>query len=90
MLQTGQRIGSAAGIAVVGAVYFAHQANHGGSVTAIQLGLLTAAGIIMIALVLAVADLRERQVHPEPEAAAATVRHGSEEGGTEEPVRPGS
>ncbi|MEU5536806.1 MFS transporter [Streptomyces sp. NPDC020362] len=90
VLQTGQRIGSAAGIAVVGAVYFAHQANHGGSVTAIQLGLLTAAGIIMIALVLAVADLRERQVHPEPEAAAATVRHGSEEGGTEEPVRPGS
>ncbi|MET9904951.1 MFS transporter, partial [Streptomyces sp. NPDC006446] len=31
VLQTGQRIGSAAGIAVVGSVYFAHQANHGQS-----------------------------------------------------------
>ncbi|GHI09588.1 MFS transporter [Streptomyces cellostaticus] len=90
VLQTGQRVGSAAGIAVVGAVYFAHQANHGRSVTAIQLGLLTAVGIIMIALLLAVADLRERQSHPEPEAVAGPVRRGSEEGGTEETVRRGS
>ncbi|MFF7753210.1 MFS transporter [Streptomyces sp. NPDC007971] len=90
VLQTGQRIGSAAGIAVVGAVYFAHQAGHERSVTAIQLGLLTAVGIILIALVLAVADLRERQVHPETEAAGGTLRRGSQEGGTEEKVRQGS
>ena len=90
VLQTGQRVGSAAGIAVVGAVYFAHQAGPGYSVTAIQLGLLTAVGLIMIALALAVADLRERQTHPEPARTGERVRRGSAEGGAEEPVRPGS
>jgi MFS family permease len=89
VLQTGQRIGSAAGIAVVGAVYFAHQAAHGRSVTAIQLGLLTAVGMSVIALLLAVADLRVRQAHPEPERAVETVQRGAEEGGTEEMVRRG-
>ncbi|MEU0333459.1 MFS transporter [Streptomyces sp. NPDC006193] len=88
VLQTGQRVGSAAGIAVVGAVYFAHLANHGRSATALQLGLLTAVGIILIALVLAVADLRERQVRPEPEKAGQTLRPGSGEGGPDR-VRPG-
>ncbi|MFD9006517.1 MFS transporter [Streptomyces sp. NPDC059582] len=86
VLQTGQRIGSAAGIAVVGAVYFAHQANHERSVTAIQLGLLTAVGISLIALLLAVTDLRERHVHPEPERAVEPARQGSEEGGAGEAV----
>ncbi|MGW1589964.1 MFS transporter [Streptomyces sp. NPDC002386] len=90
VLQTGQRVGSAAGIAVVGAVYFAHQAGPGYSVTAIQLGLLTAVGLIMVALVLAIADLRERRTHPEPARAGERVRGGSAEGGAEEPVRPGS
>ncbi|MFE3633994.1 MFS transporter [Streptomyces cellostaticus] len=89
VLQTGQRVGSAAGIAVVGAVYFAHQDGHGYSVTAIQLGLLTAVGLIVIALGLAVADLRERQAHPEPARPGERVRRGSAEGGAEEPVRPG-
>ncbi|MGW4438881.1 MFS transporter [Streptomyces sp. NPDC004596] len=90
VLQTGQRVGSAAGIAVVGAVYFAHQAEGGQSGTAIQMGLLTAVGIIMIALTLAVADMRERQAHPGPAWVADRVRPGSAEGGAEEPVRPGS
>ncbi|WP_460110115.1 MFS transporter [Streptomyces sp. YKOK-J1] len=90
VLQTGQRVGSAAGIAVVGAVYFAHQAGPGYSVTAIQLGLLTAVGLIMVALGLAIADLRERRTHPEPARAGERVRGGSAEGGAEEPVRPGS
>ncbi|KAB1988248.1 MFS transporter [Streptomyces triticiradicis] len=89
VLQTGQRIGSAAGIAVVGAVYFAHQADHGRSVTAIQLGLLTAVGMSVIALLLAVADLRVRQAHPEPERASAPVRRGFEDGDAEEAVRRG-
>ncbi|MDO0928948.1 MFS transporter [Streptomyces sp. TG1A-8] len=69
VLVTAQRIGSAGGIAVVGAVYFAHLANHGSASTALQLGLLTAVGIILVALGLAVADLWERQVRPEPAAA---------------------
>ncbi|GHF00771.1 MFS transporter [Streptomyces griseoluteus] len=66
ILVTAQRIGSAAGIAAVGAVYFAHLANHGTFTRALQLGLLTAVGIILVALVLAIADLRERHAHPEP------------------------
>ncbi|MEU9386872.1 MFS transporter [Streptomyces sp. NPDC048279] len=39
VLQTGQRVGSAAGIAVVGAVYFAHLANGGPATEALQLRL---------------------------------------------------
>ncbi|MEU8713194.1 MULTISPECIES: MFS transporter [unclassified Streptomyces] len=64
VLQTGQRVGSAAGIAVVGAVYFAHLANGGPAVEALQLGLLTSVGFILVALCLAVADLRERSHAP--------------------------
>ncbi|MEV7028917.1 MFS transporter [Streptomyces sp. NPDC093272] len=64
VLQTGQRVGSAAGIAVVGAVYFAHLANGGPPVEALQLGLLTSVGFILVALCLAVADLRERSHAP--------------------------
>ncbi|MFJ9347993.1 MFS transporter [Streptomyces sp. NPDC101237] len=64
VLQTGQRVGSAAGIAVVGAVYFAHLANGGPAVEALQLGLLTSVGFILVALCLAVADLRERSHTP--------------------------
>ncbi|MEU1706919.1 MFS transporter [Streptomyces sp. NPDC005706] len=90
VLQTGQRVGSAAGIAVVGAVYFAHQAGPGYSATAIQLGLLTAVGLIMAALVLAVADLRERRTRPEPARTGERIRRGAAEGGAEEPVRPGT
>ncbi|MGW1963822.1 MFS transporter [Streptomyces sp. NPDC001935] len=89
VLQTGQRIGSAAGIAVVGAVYFAHQASHGRSVTAIQLGLLTAVGMSAIALLLAIADQRVRRAHPEPERTAPTAGRGFEEGDAEEVVRRG-
>lgn len=89
VLQTGQRVGSAAGIAVVGAVYFAHLANHGRADTALQLGLLAVAGIIVVALVLAIADLRERQVRPEPEKVGEPVGRGWEEGGAVEGVRPG-
>ncbi|MFE9450319.1 MFS transporter [Streptomyces sp. NPDC006739] len=66
VLQTAQRVGSAAGIAAVGAVYFAHLAHHARAADALRLGLLTATGIILLALCLAVADLRERTAHPEP------------------------
>ncbi|MFF4015985.1 DHA2 family efflux MFS transporter permease subunit [Streptomyces sp. NPDC001843] len=59
VLQTGQRIGSAAGIAAVGAVYFAHLAGHGHVPAALQLGLGTALLFVLMALGLAVADLRE-------------------------------
>ncbi|MGW0997997.1 MFS transporter [Streptomyces sp. NPDC002523] len=90
VMVTAQRIGSAAGIAAVGAVYFAHLANHGSPTTALQLGLLTAIGITVIALCLAVADLHERRRAPEPEQTAAPVRQGSGEGGFGEPVGRGA
>ncbi|MFG2125621.1 MFS transporter [Streptomyces sp. NPDC048710] len=84
VMQTGQRIGSAVGIAVVGAVYFAHLSNHGRATTALQLGLLTAMAIILVALVLAVADLRERRAHPGRDDLAATLRRGVGESGAGE------
>ncbi|MFD8813033.1 MFS transporter [Streptomyces sp. NPDC059627] len=65
VLQTGQRVGSAAGIAVVGSVYFARLAHHGPATEALQLGLLTSVGFILVALGLAVADLGERAKAPE-------------------------
>ncbi|MGW2962633.1 MFS transporter [Streptomyces sp. NPDC001220] len=65
VLQTGQRVGSAAGIAVVGSVYFAHLANGGPATEALQLGLLTSVGLILVALCLATADMRERSRVPE-------------------------
>ncbi|MGW4733506.1 MFS transporter [Streptomyces shenzhenensis] len=58
VLQTGQRIGSAAGIAVVGAVYFAHLANHGRAVDALRLGLAASLVFVLAGLALAFADLR--------------------------------
>ncbi|MEV6804575.1 MFS transporter [Streptomyces sp. NPDC051132] len=88
VLQTGQRVGSAAGIAVVGSVYFAHLANHGRTDTAMQLGLLSAVGIILVALVLAIADLRERHVRPEPEKVMEMAGRGEDD--VEEKVRPGA
>ncbi|MFF7982493.1 MFS transporter [Streptomyces sp. NPDC007901] len=72
VLQTGQRVGSAAGIAVVGSVYFAHLANRGPAAEALQLGLLTSVGFILVALCLAVADLRERTKAPEAEPVPET------------------
>ncbi|MEU8028898.1 MFS transporter [Streptomyces sp. NPDC049099] len=74
VLQTGQRIGSAAGVAAVGSVFFAHLANHGDPATALQYGLLTCVGIILLALCLAFADLRERRTRPQPDQPRQTAR----------------
>jgi EmrB/QacA subfamily drug resistance transporter len=74
VLQTAQRIGSAAGVAVVGSVYFARLAQHNAPATALQYGLLTSVGIILLALLLAFADLRERRARPEPEQKGEVAR----------------
>ncbi|MEV6054330.1 MFS transporter [Streptomyces sp. NPDC052107] len=74
VLQTAQRIGAAAGVAVVGSVYFAHLANHANPATALQYGLLTSVAIILLALCLAFADLRERRVHAQPEQRREAAR----------------
>lgn len=60
VLQTGQRLGTAAGIALVGAVYFAV----GSAVDprrGAAMGLLVTAGIISVALVASAVDLRTRR-----------------------------
>ncbi|WP_405108475.1 MFS transporter [Micromonospora sp. NBC_01405] len=67
MLQTGQRIGSAAGIAAVGAVFFSSLADTGGNwSTAFRHSLLLAAGIIALALVAALIDIHRSRRAPQP------------------------
>ena len=56
MMATGQRIGSAAGIAAVGAVFYALYG--GGPAVAVTGGLVTVAVIVVLALVPALVDLR--------------------------------
>ena len=66
MLQTGQRIGSAAGIAAVGALFFSSLASTGDQwSTAFRLSLLLAMGIVTLALVAAAVDiaLNHRAAH---------------------------
>ena len=57
VLQTGQRIGSAAGIAAVGAVFFAALADSHDWATALDHGLLTALCFVVAALLVALADV---------------------------------
>ncbi|MDJ1133525.1 MFS transporter [Streptomyces iconiensis] len=57
VLQTGQRIGSAAGIAAVGAIFFAWLASSRDWATALDHGLLGALGFVAAAFVVAVADV---------------------------------
>jgi EmrB/QacA subfamily drug resistance transporter len=56
-LQTAQRIGSSAGIAITGSVFYSHLAtSHGDFATAFRIGLVVIGVIIAAALVLAIAD----------------------------------
>ncbi|GAB3182916.1 EmrB/QacA subfamily drug resistance transporter [Micromonospora palomenae] len=58
MLQTGQRIGSAAGIAAVGAMFFSSLASTGGDwAAAFRHSLLLAVGVVVLALVAAGVDI---------------------------------
>jgi EmrB/QacA subfamily drug resistance transporter len=62
VIQTGQRMGTAAGIALVGSVYFATlSSSHGDDARAAGYGLRIAAGLTAVALVVGVVDvLRNR------------------------------
>jgi EmrB/QacA subfamily drug resistance transporter len=61
VLQTGQRIGSAAGIAVTGSIFYATVADtHGDFATGFRHGLMSIAGFVGAALVLALADALTR------------------------------
>lgn len=61
VLQTGQRIGTAAGIAAVGAVFFATLGGTGGYPAAFHHGLLVIIGFVVLALVPAYAGTRSRR-----------------------------
>ncbi|MCW2613629.1 MAG: major facilitator superfamily 1 [Frankiales bacterium] len=56
VLQTGQRIGAAAGIAVTGSVFTSRLAGSGDSAAAFRAGLLVITGLVAAALVVAVVD----------------------------------
>ncbi len=57
VLQTGQRIGTAAGIALVGAVFFAGARTEGGYAQAVTLGLRVATALVAVALAFALVEL---------------------------------
>jgi EmrB/QacA subfamily drug resistance transporter len=61
VLQTGQRIGSAVGIAAVGSVFFSRlAAAHGDWAAAFQYGLAVSLAFVLLALAVGFADLRAR------------------------------
>jgi EmrB/QacA subfamily drug resistance transporter len=74
VLQTGQRIGTAVGIAAVGSVFFNRLANNGGSWDlAFRMALYVTIGFVVVALIAAVTDV------------VAARRHHDEPGGHEHP-----
>jgi hypothetical protein len=57
VLQTGQRIGSAAGIAITGSVFYTQLASsHGNFASAFRMGIISIAAFVAAALVLVLAD----------------------------------
>lgn len=70
VLQTGQRVGTAVGIAAVGSLFFAVVADtHGDWATAFRRGLIVLAGFVACALIAALIDLgagRRAAHHPTP------------------------
>ncbi|MEV8097255.1 MFS transporter [Kitasatospora sp. NPDC085879] len=65
VLQTAQRIGSAVGIAVVGSVFLGHAGGGPDAWTgAFQLGTAVSAGFVLVALVVALADIRGHRPVP--------------------------
>ena len=69
VVQTGQRIGTAVGIAAVGAVFFAQLATNGGSWgLAFRTALLVTIGFVLVALIAAAADVTLGRRHgPAPD-----------------------
>lgn len=61
IMQTGQRIGTSVGIAVITAIVFAALPYSSWPI-AVSLGLLTITLIILLALAMAIKDLRDRRV----------------------------
>jgi MFS family permease len=72
-LQTAQRVGSAVGIAAVGAVFFAHL-GPGDWSSAFDAGLLVSVAFVVAALVISLADIVGRRLRPRPAEAQAPDR----------------
>lgn len=72
-LQTGQRIGSAIGIALLASVFHVGIDSAGGYPTGLRWAILSAVAIVLVALVLAMLDLRRRP-HRTPQPKTRTVR----------------
>ncbi len=64
VLQTGQRLGGAAGIAVTGTVFTSAVARSGDGAAAFRAGLLVIAGLVTVALVVAVVDAARGRAAP--------------------------
>jgi EmrB/QacA subfamily drug resistance transporter len=77
VVQTGQRIGTAVGIAAVGAVFFAQLAANGGSWgLAFRTALLVTIGFVLVALVAAAADVTLGRRHgPAPDHTEMAAAH---------------
>jgi tetrahydromethanopterin S-methyltransferase subunit E len=74
VLQTGQRIGSAAGIAITGMVFYDQLASsHGDFASAFRMGIVSIAAFVVAALVLVLADVFTRRA---PAAEQITARPG--------------
>lgn len=75
-LQTGQRIGSAIGTATLAGVFYATLRHTGGDQSAAITGaLLTAAGVMVLALLLAVAELAQGRAHRGPATRTPRFEH---------------
>ena len=81
VLQTAQRIGSAAGIAAVGSVFFTRAGGgHGDWSGGLQAGLITATGLAVLALAIALADVfTGSAAHPREQGASGIRREAGEE-----------
>ena len=66
VLQTGQRIGTAAGIALVGTVFFAHLRGNPGDAAAVSLRVAT--GLVVLSLVASLADVWLRRRNDDDQA----------------------
>jgi MFS family permease len=74
VLQTGQRIGTAAGIAVTGSIFYSRlAASHGDFASAFRHGIVSIAGFVAAALVLVLIDVLTRATVPAAVTAATAT-----------------
>ncbi len=78
-LQTGQRIGTAVGIALLASVFHVGIDSDGGYPEGLRWAMVSAVAIVLVALVLAVVDLRRRPHRtPQPRTRKVNVSSPSE------------